>query len=639
MAKRPYFSITRESFEKNAGYKSTVHALAELVDNAFEASAKNVTIVLRLNRPQQLDAIAVGDDGTGMTPELLQMAVCEKAGKYLSRQWTTGSGSRRKLGKYGVGLPKSSISQCNRFTVWSWTAGLSTSHRNGIDILDKDWIDSGAQVEESVREDPPTEWLAAARLTDASAGTLVLWEDLDGLTWSRARWGQHSGLIPNIEFDFGRVYRKLITGPDPEFTMRVVVLDQKMKEKEEPFTIGANDPLYVTPGLNVPKETLEDGALWPPDDPLFDEITKSVRKDTEMAVEVPLRDGNVTEVQVRWRASAARKDTFAELNGLRAGSRRHGKHAARNVGLSILREGREIAMSMALASPSEPRERWFGVELDLPHELDAILGMTNNKQEYTRLERILSHTQDEYREAGESTRECLDRIEREDPDLAICLRIAWVTQDVWRKTKSTHLNMREDVLRRQGPDEGPKEDVGGRPEPEEEAETSASGADPEAAPQFDTQADQDQLRSQLEDELLEAGIPAPEAKQMAARVVDRGLAYMISARSGLGSPFFSVSKIKGIKLIQLNTDHPAYSYIRSSIDRSVDQDVEHLGHRLENARVAMLLVLEAWGKLEAEADPAEERQMQRMREDWGRLLEKFILQLREDRAKRGDAEE
>ena len=74
MAKRPYFTITPDSFEKNAGYKSTVHALAELIDNSFEAEASEVAIVLQIDTNSNLQKIAVIDNGLGMDPELLQMA-------------------------------------------------------------------------------------------------------------------------------------------------------------------------------------------------------------------------------------------------------------------------------------------------------------------------------------------------------------------------------------------------------------------------------------------------------------------------------------------------------------------------------------------------------------------------------------
>lgn len=634
MPKRPYFTITPDSFEKNAGYKSTVHALAELIDNAFEAEAKHVCVVLQIDRNKRLETIAVGDNGLGMLPGLLQGAVCEKAGEYLSRQRTSGPASRRKLGKYGVGLPKASISQCNKFTVWSWQDGVQAAYRNGIDITDHEWIADGAEVEESIQEPAPAAWIKAADLEAAEHGTLVVWEDLDGITWSRARWGEHSGLIPNLEFDVGRVYRKLIAGEEAEFSVQVVVLDHRMKEKER-LSLAPNDPLYITPELNIPREALPDGSTWPSDDPLFDDISGSL-PNPHLTVAVPLRDGTEAEVKVSWRASSARKNTFARLNGRNAGSLPHGKHAKRNVGLSILREGREILLSTALANPSEPRERWFGLELDLPHELDAVLGMTNNKQEYTRLERVLPHPQEDYTDENETTRECLDRIEREDPTLAVCLRIAWATAENWSFVKQTHFNMREEVVRRGDSEESKGDDEDTPPPvPEEQAEAAASDADrTETGDRADT-VDPGALRGEMETALREGGVPQPEAQQMAARIVDRGLTYAIATRAGLGSPFFSVSNIRGVKFIQLNEDHPALPYIRSSIADLTDESLETLRERLEDARVAMLLILEAWGKLEVEARAPEERRMQQMREDWGRVLERFVRQLQADRSSRG----
>ncbi len=77
-----------------------------MIDNSFEAEAKKVVIVLQVDSKSQLQKIAIIDDGKGMDGNLLQMAVCEKAGSYLNRQREEGPGARRKLGKYGVGLPK-----------------------------------------------------------------------------------------------------------------------------------------------------------------------------------------------------------------------------------------------------------------------------------------------------------------------------------------------------------------------------------------------------------------------------------------------------------------------------------------------------------------------------------------------------
>ncbi len=627
MAKRPYFTITEDSFEKNAGYKSTVHALAELIDNAFEAEASNVAIVLQVDSMSQLQQIAVIDDGNGMDADILQMAICEKAGAYMERQRQSGSSTRRKLGKYGVGLPKASISQCNRLTVWSWVeGGYEEAYRNSFDINDIEWIQDGAQIDDSINDPAPIKWLKVADLHSAGHGTMVLWKDLDGLTWTRARWGQYSGLIPNLEFEVGRVYRKLLTDQNYEFNIIAIVIDKSFKV-EETYPIKCNDPLYLYEGQNIPKKKLSDDEVWPPDDPLFDEIC-----DESMDIELPLKSGEIKEVTVKWRCSAARKNAFALLNGRTAGSLPHGKHALRNVGLSLLREGREVSMSIALANPSEPRERWFGVEVELPHELDSILGMTNNKQEYTRLERVLKHEPKEYMENGETSSSCLQRIEREDNNLAICLRIAWQTQVLWNNTKRSHLNMREENKRliTYGEEVEVQEEETAT-DPEGIAEEAASFADPTDTAKPKTEEESDSIKKEFENELKGAGVPENEAKQIAARIVDRGLSYAIAHRGGLGSPFFNVTNIKGIKFIELNTDHPAHKYIKSSFEEVDSDDIEELKRHIGSSKIAVHLMLGAWAKNEvAVLIDKEKRRLHRIREDWGRTLELFIEQLERD---------
>lgn len=628
MTTRPYFSISRDSFEKNAGYKSTVHALAELIDNSFEAEAKRVAIVLQVDSRSQLQKIAIIDDGKGMDGDLLQMAVCEKAGSYLDRQRGGGADSKRKLGKYGVGLPKASISQCNNFSVWSWVVGGSKSaKRNGINILDESWIMAGAVIDESVPEPAPPNFLKVAGMDAAEHGTMVLWDDLEGLTWSRARWGQYSGLIPNLEFEVGRVYRKLISDESAAFTINIVVVDNSFKKIEDNI-LKCNDPLYLIKGQDIPRKVLDNGDVWPPDDPLFDFFGEH-----SMNIEIPLQNGDQKEVVVKWRCALARKNVFAKLNGTAAGNLPHGKHARRNVGLSLLREDREISMSMALAIPSEPRERWFGVEVELPHELDVILGMTNNKQEYTRLERVLQHDPSEYMDDGESSSECLRRIEKEDNHLAICLRIAWKTQAVWNDTKKSHLNFREDhnkIISDADGDTEIEEDETAV-DPEGKAEDVATGADSKDKSKPATPEESDSLKDEYEDELVKAGVPTNQAKQIAARIVDRGLSYAIAYRNGLGSPFFNVREIKGVKLIELNTDHLAHKYIKSSIEEVESEDTVELKKKIETSKIAMHLMLEAWAKNEADALVDTERKMlHRIREDWGRHLESFIEELEKD---------
>ena len=627
MPKIPYFTISPDSFEKNAGYKSTVHALAELIDNSFEADATRVAIMLQVDANSNLHKIAVIDDGRGMRSEVLQMAICEKCGTFMDRQRSSGAKSRKKLGKYGVGLPKASISQCNMFTVWSWTeGGYAKAFKNGIDILDKGWISNGAQIDESVRESAPEEWVNAAAMDSVKSGSMVLWEDLDGLTWTRARWGKYSGLIPNLEFEVGRVYRKLLKNNSDSFSIKAIIIDRNFNV-EDVYEIQPNDPLYLTKGQDIPRTDVPDDQHWPPDDPLFDKIGGG----SPMNIQLPMKDGTTETVTVKWNCSTARRNTFAKLNGTPAGNLPHGKHAKRNVGLSLLREGREVSMSMALAVPSEPRERWFGVEVEIPHELDTILGMTNNKQEYTRLEKVLQHDPKDYidTENGETSAACLERIEKEDNNLAICLRIAWNTQKVWNETKQSHKNMREEnkELITKGQKIGPEKKTE-KEDPESTAEKAATSADPSDSQEPKTQQEKDSLKSEFHDGLKNAGVPEHEAEQIAARIVDKGLSYAIASRRGLGSVFFNVTDIKGVKFIELNTDHPAHKYIKSSMELNDSDNPDVLKDHIALSKTAVHLMLEAWAKTELEIlTDQEKRRIHRMREDWGRNLEIFINQI------------
>src|SRR4051812_19840551 len=60
---------------RNIGYKSTGSALDELIDNAIQADARTIHVVL--NGPPEgrtIQQIAVLDDGHGMEPDMIRLA-------------------------------------------------------------------------------------------------------------------------------------------------------------------------------------------------------------------------------------------------------------------------------------------------------------------------------------------------------------------------------------------------------------------------------------------------------------------------------------------------------------------------------------------------------------------------------------
>ena len=101
---------------RDIGYKHTGTAMDEIIDNAIEANAKNINVVFEDPvKGRKPNAIAVVDDGHGMSKEMLRAAVV----------WggTHRENSRKGIGRYGYGLPSASVSQGTKFTVYSKTAG------------------------------------------------------------------------------------------------------------------------------------------------------------------------------------------------------------------------------------------------------------------------------------------------------------------------------------------------------------------------------------------------------------------------------------------------------------------------------------------------------------------------------------
>ena len=203
---------------RDSGYKSTPSALAELVDNALEANASCVEIRIETPDDDHLRSIAVSDNGTGMPPPTLQLA--------LQFGGSTRFNSRRGLGRYGMGLPNSSLSQARRVDVYSW------QNPNAIwsAYLDVDEIASGKLlcVPSPVRIRPtsPSEY------PNSPTGTVVHLSRCDRLDFKTLR-----PVTRKLHADLGRIFRKQLY-EGKSLTINGVPV--------QPF-----DPLFIDKGTNL----------------------------------------------------------------------------------------------------------------------------------------------------------------------------------------------------------------------------------------------------------------------------------------------------------------------------------------------------------------------------------------------------
>ena len=153
---------------RDSGYKSTTHALAELIDNSIESGATMIEIfgVTRRDiRTQRfaLQELAVLDNGEGMDRPTLRGSL-----RY-------GHGTRRKrrgIGRFGLGLPNSSMSQARRVDVWSWQSGATNALHTRLSIDD---VKGGAtEIPEPTLDAIPLPYRVATRNGFDDSGTLVV---------------------------------------------------------------------------------------------------------------------------------------------------------------------------------------------------------------------------------------------------------------------------------------------------------------------------------------------------------------------------------------------------------------------------------------------------------------------------------
>ena len=97
---------------RDTGYRDIASALAELVDNSVQAAATKILIAVDESRPATRSGFTVSvlDNGSGMAADTLRAA--------LRFGGTNRFGSREGIGRFGMGLPNSSVSQARRLDVY-----------------------------------------------------------------------------------------------------------------------------------------------------------------------------------------------------------------------------------------------------------------------------------------------------------------------------------------------------------------------------------------------------------------------------------------------------------------------------------------------------------------------------------------
>jgi hypothetical protein len=183
-------------------------ALADLIDNSVDAEANNVEITFFRN-DRELTAVAIADDGRGMTTEQLHQGM-RFAGRTDQKP--------EELATYGFGMKSASLSQCKTLTVVTRKAGSTSACRWARESIGKDWrceiLDSGAAAHLFSS--------AGVRTRSAVSGTLVIWDRLDRLSVGEGELDEFvSGQIPALELHLGLVFHRFLRSGHLKITIAV----------------------------------------------------------------------------------------------------------------------------------------------------------------------------------------------------------------------------------------------------------------------------------------------------------------------------------------------------------------------------------------------------------------------------------
>ena len=586
---------------RDSRYKHPANALAELIDNSIDASARHIEVlvteeqqVITTRRRWRIKEIAVVDDGCGMDAATLEQAL-----RFGGRG---GQGQLHRIGKYGMGLPTASVSQARRVDVWSWQTPGEFSHT----YIDVDDVSSGKQNEVNPADERalPNEWrdFISPELLDANSGTIVVWSKIDRIQ-NRAET-----VFTQLEKEVGRIYRHFIN--DGDISIRMASRQQGEMTPHIDENVRPNDPLYL----------MSDSATSEPwnIDPMFSPLGKVRRYPIEV-------DGRKETVEVMF--SMVRQETLGE-QAQAPGAMPHGQHARRNMGVSIVRENREIVLEDAFVRSGGrgdiPQNRWWGCEIRFNQGCDNIFGVDHNKQMVS----ILTNAAREVMNSDESTDDILLDLGMDDVDMDPVYKIVGDIKNETRnllaeiklmfdkRNQARRANSASglSVSHRQTPIELQAIDLMNQATTDainegSESPTPTDIRRKETNPQFLELETQNYLVDEL-------GEDEDEAKQEAKDIIESGIPFLFKNIQLDGYRMFNVRSRGGVLHINLNIDHEFYEFLKTLTDD--ESGIESSDPHIRHAAVGIRTLLLAWARMEDHIELNDQRQaVQEIAARWG----------------------
>lgn len=384
-----FFSYKALISQRSSGYRNTTYALAELLDNAFDAYAENCRIIFIESRDENgrkyIKEVLIADDGYGMTSDDLE--ACLQFGGGTNKDLDEIIKEKKK-GKFGYGLPNASLSQCPCIHVFSRQQGEEFKSVY-LDLQE-------LEIEESIDIPPvkdvslPPHYKKIGAVIGNEGGVIVSWRRCDRLMNSKA-----VTIVDKSEELLGRLFRYVI-----EDGKKIELFVYEHNSRNDSYTkiaqkmILPNDPLFLQKNTVIARylHKLSNTGLGGSEQQSRIAAHYSKYSISEKKCK-PTNDKVEDHCYVHkfeWRGRTYRfpiTTSVAMLDiqkpGIReGGSTKIGAFYAKKDSICFVRADREIASGSfgGFYKATEPRNRWWTIEIKFDAGSDDLLGVHNNKQ-------------------------------------------------------------------------------------------------------------------------------------------------------------------------------------------------------------------------------------------------------------------
>ena len=556
-------SERENDFDTNSAY-------GEIIDNAEQANAKNIKIEFFYSpgqKKEKLNYVVFGDDGEGMSPEILE--------KCLSSGFSSRYDDRDGIGRFGVGMTKAFMNQCLICEVYSKQKNKDW-HYTIADISEKNLEKN--LIPTPIKKEPPKD---ISKLTGKDHGTLVVWKEHDKID------DDVDDIIDNFDKWVGRTYRKFIddgknrsTTKSNDNNLNIFINGNKVKTIDPSFLNLKNSRFPD----DEPGELILDTTIdWPVDK------TKA-NKPGELA---PIRI-KITKSPLAYREGSGgekKKEYSKKFTKI---------HQDRLIddewqGISILRNNREVFFGIPFPwvkgiNFSEPAARHIGFEISFHGCHDTSFTVKNIKVGAKPIKDLKKEITDAVKHVW---RQCLQEI-----------------KDQWEKYDGQFEKQQIDS----GISTGHEKSVYIANNQPKTKDKLTANADPEELVKAATS---------LLDENQKARKPDWEAKW-------KKQPYDIIDSEWKGSEFAQVKYTLEGAIMKYNLSHPLHRAIRditSIMDSETDPEI--LREKAIKLKTLIDLILLTYCKSEKQRDPEEavtnvEYFLEDLRTDWGKFLERYI---------------